>query len=84
MQLVPAGLGDTLSRQAEGIGEKVAGVAAADVDRAARFPARRSQRCAPSPFSPFSSPPNSEASARRLGRSPTWCSSSVNTARRPP
>ena len=39
MQLVPAGLGDTLSRRAGEIGEKVAGVAAAEVDRDARFPA---------------------------------------------
>ena len=39
MQLVPADLGDTLSRQAGGIGEDVAGVAAAGVDRDARFPA---------------------------------------------
>ena len=39
MQLVPADLGDTLSRQAGGIGESVAGVAAAEVDRDARFPA---------------------------------------------
>lgn len=38
MLLAPDGLGDTLSRQAEGIAVKVAGVAAADVDRAARFP----------------------------------------------
>lgn len=39
MQLASAGLGDTPSRPAEGIGEKVAGVAAAEVDRDARFPA---------------------------------------------
>src|SRR3984957_17832957 len=38
MLLAPDGLGDTLSRQAEGIAGSVAGVAAADVDRAARFP----------------------------------------------
>jgi len=36
--LAPDDLGDTLSRQAEEIAVKIAGVAAADVDRAARFP----------------------------------------------
>jgi len=36
--LAPDDLGDTLSRQAEEIAVKIAGVAAADVDRSARFP----------------------------------------------
>jgi acyl-CoA dehydrogenase len=38
MQLAPDGLSDNLSHRAEGIAVEVAGVAAADVDRAARFP----------------------------------------------
>ena len=39
MQLVPAGLGDALSCQADGVGNTFACVTAADVDRDARFPA---------------------------------------------
>jgi acyl-CoA dehydrogenase len=38
VQLAPEGIADTLSHRAEDIAVKVAGVAAADVDRAARFP----------------------------------------------
>ena len=76
--------GNDLARQAERIGAKVAGPAADDVDRAARFPTEAFDALRAESLLSVLVPQSSAVPVSRSDRSRTSCSSSGGTARRPP
>ncbi len=78
---VPA---NDLSRRAEAIGAKVAGPAADEVDRAARFPTEAFDALREDAFLSILIPSELGGAVPRSSRSATSSSSSGGTARRPP